>query len=135
MNGESHLIGSLDDYDNVCLNTATHWSNRKECGSCPVLHLCKGACMFLENKHWDISCANAYSDNLAHFALSFQNMTGYIPLQIKGDGLPLDRQDVFGTLFEHEEVAIKKVIPIKVVSDVIEKVDGIEIYGKARVSA
>ena len=136
MNGESHLIGHLDDYDNVCLNTATHWSNRKECGGCPVLHLCKGACMFLEDKHWDISCANAYSDNLAFFALSLEKITGgYIPTLIKADGLPLDRQDVFGTLFEHKEKEVKKIIPIKVVSDVIEKVDGIEIYGKARVSA
>jgi hypothetical protein len=73
---------------------------------------------------------------LAFFALSLEKITGgYIPTLIKADGLPLDRQDVFGTLFEHKEKEVKKIIPIKVVSDVIEKVDGIEIYGKARVSA
>lgn len=136
MNGESHKIGTLDDYENICLNTATHWSNRKECGGCPVLHLCKGACMFLEEKYWETSCANAYSDNLASFALSFEKITGgYIPIEIKADGLPLDRQDVFGTLYSHEEKELRKIIPIKIVSDVVEKVDGVEIYGKARVAA
>jgi uncharacterized protein len=134
MNGESHKIGNLDDYSNVKLNTATHWSNRAECPACPVLHLCQGACMFLENQFWETSCANAYSDNVAHFALAFNNMTGYIPVRIEGEGLPLERQDVFGTQFEHHEKAVKKIIPIKVVSDVTT-LDGVSVYGKARVEA
>jgi uncharacterized protein len=134
MNGESHKIGNLDDYANVKLNTATHWSNRDECPACPVLHLCKGACMFLENKYWETSCANAYSDNVAHFALSFSNMTGYIPVRIEGEGLPLDRQDIFGTLFDHPEKEAKKIIPIKIISDVTN-LDGVTVYEKARVSA
>lgn len=112
MNGESHKIGSLDDYANVKLNTATHWSNRKDCPSCPVLHVCQGACMFLEGEYWDTSCSNAYSDNLVHFALAFNNMTGYIPVRIEGEGLPLDRQDVFGNQFEHIEKTVRKIIPI-----------------------
>lgn len=132
-NGESHLGGNLDDYANVELKSSTHWSNRKECAGCPVLHLCKGACMFLDKKFWDISCANAYSDNVPLFALSFHKMTGYIPVLIKGDGLPLERQDIWGTLFEHKEPAKKKIIPIKVVSEVVGVVDGVEVYGKSRV--
>jgi uncharacterized protein len=112
MNGESHKIGHLDDYDNIKLNTATHWSNRPDCPSCPVLHVCQGACMFLQGEYWETSCANAYSDNLVHFSLSFNNMTGYIPVHIEGEGLPLDRQDVFGTKFEHKEKPVKKIIPI-----------------------
>jgi uncharacterized protein len=47
-NGESHHGGSLDDYSNVELKSVTHWSKRKECPECPVLHICKGACMFLD---------------------------------------------------------------------------------------
>jgi uncharacterized protein len=129
-NGESHLGGNLDDYDNVALKTSTHWSNRAECPKCPVLHLCKGACMFLDKKFWDISCANAYSDNVALFALSIQAMTGYIPTLIKQDELPLERQDVFGTIYQHKEKA-KRIIPIKVVSEKIGEIDGIEVYGKS----
>lgn len=132
-NGEPHLGGNLDDFDNVALKSVTHWSNRKECSSCPVLHLCKGACMFLDKKFWDISCANAYSDNIPFFALSFEMITGYIPTLIKADGLPLERQDIWGTIYKHEEKPVKKIIPIKVVSEVIGKIDDVEVYGKSRV--
>ena len=134
-NGESHLGGNLDAYEDVAIKTSTHWSNRDSCSSCPVLHLCKGACMFLDNKFWEISCANAYSDNVALFALSIYKMTGYIPTVIKAEGLPLDRQDIFGTVFKHEETPIRKIIPIKVVSEVVGKIDDVEIYGKSRVAA
>jgi len=134
-NGESHLGGTLDDFENVSIKTATHWSQRADCASCPVLHLCKGACMFLENSFWETSCANAYSDNVALFALAIEKMTGYIPTLIKSDSLPLERQDIFGTLFTHEEKPVKKFIPIKVVSDVVGKIDDVEVYGKSRLAA
>lgn len=134
-NGESHLGGNLDDYKNVSIKTSTHWSQRSDCASCPVLHLCKGACMFLENSFWETSCANAYSDNVALFALALEKMTGYIPTLIKAEGLPLERQDIFGTLFTHEEKPVRKFIPIKVVSDVIGKIDDVEVYGKSRLAA
>ena len=133
-NGEPHHGGTLDDYSNVSLTSVTHWSNRKECPECPVLHICKGACMFLDEKYWDISCANAYSDNVALFAAAFTVITnGYIPTLIKSDTLPLDRQDIFGTIFEHKEETKKKVIPIKVVKEIIGTVNDIEVYGKSYV--
>jgi uncharacterized protein len=134
-NGESHKGGNLDNFDEVTLKTSTHWSNRKDCSSCPVLHLCKGACMFLDNKFWDISCANSYSDNVPLFALAIEKMTGYIPTLIKADGLPLDRQDIFGTIYEHKDEPKKKIIPIKVVSEKIGQVEGVEVYGKSRLES
>ena len=133
-NGESHLGGNLLDYDNVAIKTSTHWSNRAECPKCPVLHLCKGACMFLDKKFWDISCANAYSDNVALFALAIEKITGYIPTLIEQDELPLERQDIFGTIFEHKEPEKKRFIPIKVISEKIGEVDGVEIYGKSHLA-
>ena len=133
-NGEAHLSGNLDSYEDVSISTSTHWANREECPTCPVLHLCKGACMFLDNKFWKISCANAYSDNVAMFALSMEKMTGYIPIHIKNDDLPLERQDVFGTLFEHKEEPIRKVIPLKIVNHISEVVDNIPIYSKSEVA-
>lgn len=134
-NGESHLGGTLDNYDAVEIKTSTHWSNREECPKCPVLHLCKGACMFLDKKFWDISCANAYSDNIALFALSFERITGYIPVYINNDELPADRRDIFGTILEHKEPEKKRFIPIKVISEKIGKVDGVEIYGKSHLAS
>jgi uncharacterized protein len=132
-NGESHLGGNLDDYDNVAIKTSTHWSNRKECPSCPVLHLCKGACMFLDKKFWDISCANAYSDNVPLFVAAIQRMTGYIPYLIKHDDLSLERQDIFGTVYKHKDIEKKKFIPIKVVSEKVGQIDGVDVYGKSHV--
>jgi len=132
-NDEPHLGGNLDDYDNVELTSVTHWSNRKECPACPVLHLCKGACMFLDKKFWDISCANAYSDNVAMFALAIHKMTGYIPTLIKNDALPLERQDIFGTIYQHEEKPLQRTIPIKIISEKVAVIDDIEVYGKSRV--
>ena len=135
-NGESHHGGNLEDYSNVELKSVTHWSKRKECPECPVLHICKGACMFLDEKYWDISCSNAYSDNVALFAAAFTVMTnGYIPTLIKSDTLPLDRQDIFGNIFQHEEIKTKKVIPIKVVKEIVGQVDDVPVYGKSRLEA
>jgi uncharacterized protein len=134
-NGESHAGGNLDDYENVEIKSSTHWSNRKECSSCPVLHLCKGACMFLDEKFWEISCANAYSDNVALFALAIERMTGYIPTLIKQQDLPLERQDIFGTIYEHKEKPKKKIIPIKVISEKIGEIEGVEVYGKSKVES
>jgi uncharacterized protein len=134
MNGESHLGGNLDDYDNVQIKTATHWSNREKCTDCPVLHICKGSCMFLQDKYWDISCDNAYTDNIVHFALAFTKITdGYIPTFIKNDTLPDERKDIFGTILTHKEKQHKKTFPIKVVSEIVTKIDEVPVYGKSQV--
>jgi len=133
-NGESHLGGNLVDYENVKLKSVTHWMNRPNCSDCPVLHLCKGSCMYLDGKYWDITCDNAYSDNIALFALSIEKITnGYIPITIKSDSLPLERQDIWGTVYEHKEKETKKIIPIKVVTEKVGIIDDIEVYGKSRV--
>jgi uncharacterized protein len=132
-NGESHLGGNLDNYDEVAIKTSTHWSNRAECPKCPVLHLCKGACMFLDKEFWDVSCANAYSDNVALFALAVEKITGYIPTLIKQDELPLERQDIFGTIYQHKDLVKKKIIPIRIVSEKIGEIEGVEVYGQSRV--
>ena len=134
LNGQPHLSGHVSDIGSVEIKTATHWMNRQECPSCPVLHLCKGACMFLDGKFWEISCANAYSDNIPIFALAFEKITnGYIPKFINNDSLPDVRKDIWGTMLEHEEIPVKKVIPIKVVSNKTTVLDGIEVYEVAKV--
>ena len=132
-NGESHFGGTIDDIDNIELKSVTHWMNRPHCKDCPVLHICQGSCMFLDGKYWETSCANAYSDAVVKFALSIEKITGYIPVVIRGEGLPLERQDVFGTEFQHVEKTKKKVFPIKVVAEKVSVIDDVEVYGKSRV--
>lgn len=132
-NGESHHGGHITDMASVELKSSTHWSNRPDCNTCPVLQLCKGACMFLDGELWETTCENAYSDNVALFALAIERMTGYIPIEIKGEGLPLHRQDIFGTVHEHQEKPKKKAFPIKVVTEKVAVVNEIEVYGKAKI--
>jgi hypothetical protein len=67
------------------------------------------------------------------FALAIERMTGYIPTRINQQDLPLERQDIFGTIFEHKEKPKKKIIPIKVISEKIGEIEGIEVYGKSKV--
>jgi uncharacterized protein len=94
-NGQSHLIGNVNDFDNIKLDTITHWSQRKDCSSCPVLQLCKGSCMFLHGKLWDVGCANSYSDNVPFFAGAIEFLTGYKPVRIDHEDLPEVRKDIW----------------------------------------
>jgi uncharacterized protein len=94
-NGESHRIGHTSQMQDVALTTATHWSHRQECPGCPVLQICKGACMFLEGLLWDVSCDNAYSDALPIFAAGIEFLTGMVPVHIDGE-LREERKDIFG---------------------------------------
>jgi uncharacterized protein len=131
-NGESHLGGHITDIESVEIKSATHWSNRKECSKCPVLHICQGACMFLDGEFWTASCNNAYSDAVPLFVASLEKITGYIPVLIQNPELPLDRQDIWGTRFEHVEVEPKKKpFPIKVVAEKVAVIDNVEVYGKS----
>jgi uncharacterized protein len=133
-NGESHFGGTIDDIESVEIKTATHWMNRANCADCPVLHICKGSCMFLDGKYWDISCNNAYSDAVSIFAVAFWRLTdGFIPIRIESPNLPLDRQDIFGNYFPHEEETVRKVIPIKVVSEKNKVIDDVEVYDKSKI--
>lgn len=132
-NGESHLGGNLEDYANVQLSSSTHWKNRANCSECPVIHLCRGSCMYLEGECWDVTCDNAYSDNIALFAVTISRLTGgFVPIAITSDSLPLYRQDIWGTLVKHEEKPKKKSFPIKVVVEKTGTIDDIEIYGKTK---
>lgn len=99
-NGNSHKIGHVKQFDKIQLNTATHWKFRKECSNCPVLQMCKGSCMFLEDEYFQISCDSAYSDHIPFFAIAFEEATGCLPYAIKpmedGYELPKEREDLWG---------------------------------------
>lgn len=129
-NGENHLCGTLDNFDDVQLKSATHWSRRPHCSACPVVALCKGACMFLEGDNWTSSCANAYTDNVTLFALAFQKITGLVPFFIKGDGLPAERSDIWGDVLKHVDAPKEKPFPVKVVVSK-QAVEGHEVYTKS----
>lgn len=111
--GIAHKLGHINDLESVELNSSTHWSNRKECPSCPVIHICKGACMFLSGDLWEASCNNAFSDNIIEFSLAIEEMTGYMPVYIDGP-LRQDRKDIYWWVNGKPETVrkAKKIIPI-----------------------
>ncbi len=106
-NGQSHGIGHVSDLAGAKLVTARHWSDREGCRNCPVLHVCKGSCMFLECDLWDVSCENAYSDAIPVFAGVIEHLTGLLPVRIDGP-LPEHRKDIWNPV-----VPKRKVIQIK----------------------
>lgn len=108
LNGEPHQIGHVSRLDKVKLTTSTHWANREGCVKCPVLQLCKGSCMFLEGKLWDVTCNSAYFDNVVFFAHAVGLITGCTLQSIEGD-LPDERKVPFS------DKPLKKVIPIKAI--------------------
>tara|TARA_B110000495_G_scaffold90915_1_gene78549 strand:+ start:5900 stop:7306 length:1407 start_codon:yes stop_codon:yes gene_type:complete len=102
--GVSHNIGTINEGDEglskIKINAGTHWSDRKECGDCPVLQLCQGSCLFLapDSDYWEISCNNAYSDNVVWLAASLYDITkGMVLYRIEGpDGFREERRNIFG---------------------------------------
>ncbi|BAU40003.1 hypothetical protein [Ralstonia phage RSP15] len=112
-NGESHKIGHLDDFDNIKLNTSSHWSTRKNCSGCPVLQLCAGQCMFLEGPLHDKACDASYSDNVVFLFAGIEAVTGLVPYYIETEYLPEMRRDVFGVDYKPKKK--KTLIPIKAI--------------------
>jgi uncharacterized protein len=103
--GVSHKIGHTSDLAGAELRSATHWSHREDCKSCAVLHICRGACMFLSGPLWVQTCNSAYADAVPILAASIEAMTGLIPYRIEGSNRA-DRESIW------EYAPPKKVIPI-----------------------
>jgi len=111
--GISHHLGHVNNLKDIEVKTSTHWSDRSECPMCPVVHICKGACMFLTGELWDASCNNSFSDNITVFANAIETMTGHIPVYIHGPQRE-DRKDIFWWINGKPETIRKpkKIIPI-----------------------
>lgn len=87
----NHKVGHIDEFDEISLDTAYHFSTRDECPSCPVVQLCKGACLFLENEYWEAACNNSFTHNLAVLAAALYYQTqGLILTKIEADHIRRD---------------------------------------------
>lgn len=83
-----HKVGHIDQFDDIRLNTAYHFSTRSECPRCPVVQLCKGACLFLENEYWEAACDNSFTHNLAVLAAALYYQTqGLILTKIEAESI------------------------------------------------
>lgn len=81
-----HKIGSVVDLDAVSLDTAHHHQTRDECRNCPVVQLCKGACMFLEGKYWTAACDVSFTYNLAMLSAALHFLVGAALVRISATG-------------------------------------------------
>jgi uncharacterized protein len=85
-----HRIGHMEAFDHIKLNTAYHWSVRNECKNCPVLQLCRGACLFLEDDLWISACNNSFNYNLAVLAGALFFATKLVLVEIKGETIRVE---------------------------------------------
>lgn len=78
-----HHIGTVQD--GAALDTSWHWSFRKECSNCPILHICKGSCMYLEGENWSKSCNNEFYAGIPIFVAAMTELAGSKLTAIEGD--------------------------------------------------
>jgi len=82
-----HRIGQVDRLEEVRLTSSHHWSRRKECPQCPVVHLCRGSCMFLEGDLWQSACQQHFHWNAILLAVALYHLTGGILTRIEGENI------------------------------------------------
>ena len=80
-----HKLGHVGRMEDVRLDTATHWSGRECCWHCPVVQLCKGGCMFLQDAQFAQSCESEYRYNVAILDGILRQVTGLQLQRITGD--------------------------------------------------
>lgn len=67
---KGHQIGEVKKLSEVRLSTAYHFTQRAECQRCPLVALCRGACMFLTGDLWQLACQQHFIWNSAKLALA-----------------------------------------------------------------
>lgn len=86
-----HHIGNIEEFDKISLDTSYHWTTRSQCPTCPVVQLCQGACLFLEDEYWDAACENLFWYNMAMLASSMFILTnGLVLVEVQGERIRYD---------------------------------------------
>lgn len=81
-----HRLGHVDDLDNVKLDTVWHWKARPHCGECPVLPLCKGSCLYLEEDEFARACDSQFKYRLPFLAAALYFITGFVMTKVDWAG-------------------------------------------------
>lgn len=79
-----HKIGHVSNFDEIALDTSTHFSHRENCLECPLVQLCRGSCMYLEGDFFNQSCRNEFAFNMAFFRAAIFRFTGMVLTEIEG---------------------------------------------------
>jgi len=111
----SHNTGTYKDIKAIEMTLVHHFRTRSECVRCPVVQLCKGACLFLENEYWTKACDVSYNYNVAMFGAALYRLTGGVLRYIEGtprrdnmhDKIEIISQDFIDRLMKKpEEVTV-----------------------------
>jgi uncharacterized protein len=110
----NHKTGEYKDIKAVEMTLVHHFRTRSECVRCPVVQLCKGACLFLEGEHWKMACDVSYHYNTAMFASALYKLTGGILRYIEGtprrdnmnDKIEIISQDFIDKLMKKPEAVM-----------------------------
>jgi uncharacterized protein len=79
-----HNIGRTENIKGMEMTLVHHFRTRSECVRCPVVQLCKGACLFLEGEYWTKACDVSYHYNTAMLASALYKLTGGVLRYIEG---------------------------------------------------
>jgi len=104
---ENHYTGNLYEEggtDNLSMKLVHHFRTRPECVRCPVVQMCKGACLFLENHYWKKACDVSYVYNIAMLAVAVNFITGGLLKNIIG----IPRRDTMEAIMPVITDAFKK---------------------------
>ena len=85
-----HKVGGIEAFEEIALTTAYHWTTRDECPKCPVVQLCRGACLFLEGEFWEKACRNSFEYNLTILAGCIHFLTGTVLTRVEGENIRYD---------------------------------------------
>jgi len=105
----NHNTGTYKDIKAVEMTLVHHFRTRSECVRCPVVQLCKGACLFLENEFWTKACDVSYNYNVAMLGAAMYRLTGGILRYIEGT----PRRDNMNDKFEviSQDFVDKLIVP------------------------
>lgn len=85
-----HKLGHVNDLDSVELDTVWHWKARPNCGDCPVLSLCKGSCLYLDENEFERACDSQFKYRLPFLAAALYFITGFVTTRVEWAGGAVD---------------------------------------------
>lgn len=80
--GGEHYVGSVYDIENAALKSSTHWMNRSNCKTCPVLVSCGGGCMYQKGIDFEESCRADFYQAYGVLRAAIYMMTGLVLVSI-----------------------------------------------------
>jgi len=80
--GDEWLVGTLEEPPREPEPRVKMWHERTHCSTCPVVHLCKGGCLYQDEQDFSNTCRNLRAYYMALLSIALFRSTGYITRRI-----------------------------------------------------